>query len=66
MTTTTLVLDHLRTTPTIGLRELGRAVGRGRTATHRAVRKLVADGAIVVTQVGTCADQPSSYRVVDQ
>ena len=57
------VIAHLTDSPTVGLRELGKAVGVGRTAAHRSVRRLVAAGALTVVRLGTCADEPSTYDV---
>lgn len=63
MTIRSRVLAHLREVPTIGLRDLGKAVGVGRTAAHRAVRQLAEAGELTVVRVGTGPDEPSTYDV---
>lgn len=57
------VLEHLEGTPTIGLRDLAKAIGVSRTTAHKSVRRLVSAGRLNIVRVGTCAEEPSTYTV---
>lgn len=48
------------------IRDIGAALGRGRSTVQRAVAGLVADRRVVVERRGTGKDYPTRYRTPDR
>lgn len=60
---TQAVLDAIRQTPTISVRDLATATSRSRETARRAVAQLLAEQRITVDRRGTGAGYPTTYRV---
>lgn len=64
--TATAVLAFIRANPTASVRVIGEAVGIGHTTAHRAVNRLIREGALRVRRLGTGDQYATTYDVLSE